>query len=104
MADVLKHATKRSRCKVVGELASMEHVVAGVRWKRADVVLVGLEGGALARPLETALRQCPRLRILAVERNGQRMFAFELQPQRVALGDLSLPELLKTLESLPPRR
>jgi hypothetical protein len=99
MAEVLRRATKDSGCKVVGELAGLDHVLAGVRWKRADVVLVAMHGSRLATPLETVLRRCPRLRMLAVERDGAAVFAYELHPKRLALGELSLSELVDALAS-----
>jgi hypothetical protein len=104
MTDVLRRAARRSGCKVVGERSGTKHLLASVRWTRADVMLVGVRGGPLARPLEEALRRCPRLRLLALEGDGQGVFAYELHPKRFALGELSLSELLETLAATAPPR
>jgi hypothetical protein len=112
LAEILKGATRSSRCKVVGEVADATGLLGHVARRRADVVLVGLETDVSEGAVETALRARPGLSIFGLEHNGRRLFAYELRMNRAPLGELSLRELVDLMGSArhphtvgdPPRR
>lgn len=48
------------------------------------------------------MRSSKRLRVLGLERNGRRLFAYEMRLNRVPLGELSLEQFIEVIGS-PPR-
>ena len=63
---------------------------------RADVVIVGEEGG-FQEAWREALTTVPRLRVLSVVHDGRRAWLHELQPRSTSLGTLSAQTLVTSV-------
>jgi hypothetical protein len=69
----------------------------------ADVVIAGSRQGELPEPLEEALNDRPRMKVLTVLGDGSQTFLYELRPCRTALGEISPETLLEAVAGAKER-
>jgi DNA-binding NarL/FixJ family response regulator len=78
---------------VVGEIDS-ETLLADAAERDADYVVMGREDAALVAEL---LRARPSMKVIAIIAHGEDAALYELQPQRVPLGELSRERLVAVI-------
>lgn len=63
----------------------------------ADVVLCTVEDAAVAETAAWFLEPCGRAKVIALRDDGRRTVLWEVRPRQVELGELSPPQLLRTI-------
>ncbi len=81
---------------IVGEFDDCDQTLQAIERNGADVVIAGLNGVAPAQ-VSHLLSERPRLRILAVSRDGGETFLYELRPHERLLGEISPQTLLAAI-------
>lgn len=90
----------QSDLAVVAEIESTDSIDEAVVRHQAQFVIVGVNGQA-PESLRLAFERRPRLRALAIESDGRESFLYELQPRRLALGEISPDALLHAIRAVP---
>jgi len=97
-------------CAALGADRELELFEVGVRElpetaRRLGAALVILEqdDGALNGLSRELLRCCPDVRLLLLARDSREGFVWELRPERLVLGELSIEKLRKTVSRLAHR-
>src|SRR5262245_37425108 len=69
-----------------------------------DVVILGTEDPVDPDGAPALLSRWPRSQVLLISTNGQQASLFELQPHRIALGEMSIDELLQVVSRVAEDR
>jgi hypothetical protein len=102
LLDILGHVVASERDMVIaGQVADDENLLSAVRRTRADVILVRQAVEDERRKYASLLFARPKLRIVAIARDGSTGLLYELRPQRIALGRLSADALRRALREQP---
>ena len=82
---------------LVDTVSSPHHIGAALRGRDIDIVIVEqLEGEPMLATTEL-LHESPRLRVLSISTTGPELTLHMLRPHEVAMGNMSLPALLRTI-------
>lgn len=102
MAPILREIVRqaalgRDDVDVVGEAQSHHCLREDVAASGANFLLVGIEDADAIGACGAILMERPLTKVLAVEADGRHGFLYELRPQRVPLGELSLEGLFDAI-------
>ena len=84
---------------IVGVIATREPVIAALEETPADVVIVGLRNEETAADLTPILYERPRVKLLAISRDGGSTTVYELRPFSVPLIDVSPTGLVDAIRA-----
>jgi DNA-binding NarL/FixJ family response regulator len=100
LCDIITDIVERQRdMYVVRVLETRDGLLAAAEASPADVVILGLFDSTLPHVCNELLAAHPKMKVLAVVGNGRRLFLHELQPQTVALGEVSPRGLIEAIRA-----
>jgi hypothetical protein len=90
LAELVKGiAAADERLTIVGTLDDEADLVGVSRRRRADVVVVVVDGDELPAACRALLDALPRTRVLGLAQRGRTGVLWEMRPARTAIGELS---------------
>jgi hypothetical protein len=99
LLDMLHHVVaSEPDMTVVGRVGEAD-LLAAARRTRADVVLVGQKAKDEREQYGHLLLRRPRLKVLAIARDGRTGSLYELRPRRIPLGEMSADALRRAIRS-----
>jgi hypothetical protein len=99
LLDMLHHVVaSEPDMTVVGRVGETD-LLAAARRTRADVVLVGQKAKDEREQYGHLLLRRPRLKVLAIARDGRTGSLYELRPRRIPLSEMSADALCRAIRS-----
>lgn len=85
--------------EVLGEASSVTTLLATVREKRPQVVVLDLHDASMLPPYLDVLVAFPRVVILAIVDDGRNASLYEMRPRETRIGELGPRELIAAIRS-----
>jgi DNA-binding NarL/FixJ family response regulator len=90
LADMVRQGlTADHEIDLVAELTDAEAFLADLNRASVDVLILGIEEGALPAVYGRLMLQRPRLRVLGLSSDARLTYAYELRPHSIPLGEAS---------------
>ena len=103
LIDILDHViASESDMMIAGRVKDDEDFLTATRRVRADVILMGQTGGDEHENVAALLSARPKLKVVTIRGDGATGFLYELRPQRIPLGELSMDALRSAIRGHPP--
>lgn len=100
---VARILTAADDVRIVGRASGRADLIEVTRAARPDVVIMGMTS-RVAEPDWELYAIDPMLRVLGLEGEGKRTYAYELRPHREPLGELSSGDLMLAVRKLARSR
>lgn len=98
---IVQTLSTQADIEVVKEVRDLSTIRESVPDLRPDVVILGCAESEVADIGSDLLKSDPRMRLLALTAEGRNAFLYQLNPQKVALGELSPKRLLEAVRANP---
>lgn len=100
LADILsEHIGGQPDMHILGKLEDCDELAGEIGRLSPDVVVLGTHSRDLPESHAALLRSAPDLKVITIERDGQRATLYELRPSRTLVADLSVESFLNLIRS-----
>ena len=98
LGEILKKiVAEEPGMEVVDEIPNCDELLRMTSETNANVVIIGLEQSELPDACQDLFEEYPRIKLLAVVGDGRDAFAYQLRPQRVAMGAVTPNDLVEAI-------